>query len=215
LTWERELLGIYLSRHPLTAYEGILARLAKPIDSLDRSFDGKAVNTGGSITEVREITTKSGSRMAFVKISDLVSETELIIFPKIYAQSSEIWRVDNVILARGKVDFSRGELKILVEQARIIKEDEEAQPGSAFDSTVSAESIKQRLYIRLEDSQDQPVLMTLKEKLDGYRGDTEVVLVTGANADKQIIKLPQTIAINEESLRELATIFGSTNVVVR
>ncbi len=215
LAWERELLGIYLSRHPLSPYEKILTRLAKPINSIDQAADGRLVNTGGSITDVREITTKKGSKMAFVKLSDLNSETELIIFPKLYAQSASLWRVDNVILARGKADFSRGELKILVEQARIIDEDEKPGTGGAFDDSGVGAAARQRLYIRLEDSQDQPMLMTLKEKLDGHRGDTEVVLVTGASAAKQIIKLPQMIAINEESLRELALIFGSTNVVIR
>jgi hypothetical protein len=75
--------------------------------------------------------------------------------------------------------------------------------------------LKQRLYIRLEDAQNQPLLLTLKEKLDGHSGETEVVLVTGESTQKQIIKLPQTISINEQSLRELASLFGSTNVVVR
>jgi hypothetical protein len=76
-------------------------------------------------------------------------------------------------------------------------------------------SIKQRLYIRLENSEDQPLLITLKEKLDGYHGETEVVLVTGPVNSKQIIKLPQTIEVNEESLRDLASVFGALNVVVR
>jgi DNA polymerase-3 subunit alpha len=216
LAWERELLGIYLSRHPLSAYETILARLAKPINSIDQSADGKLVNAGGSITAVREITTKKGAKMAFVRLADLNSETELIIFPKLYAKGPELWQVDNVILARGKVDYSRGELKILVEQARPIKDDEKPTAGGAFDEGRNESGFsKQRLYIRLEDSQDQPVLMTLKQKLDGYKGDTEVVLVTGVSTSKQIIKLPQMIAVSEESLRELASLFGSTNVVVR
>jgi hypothetical protein len=59
------------------------------------------------------------------------------------------------------------------------------------------------------------LLLTLKEKLDGHQGDTEVVLVTGESSQKQVIKLPQTVSINETSLRELAGLFGSTNVVVR
>jgi hypothetical protein len=75
-------------------------------------------------------------------------------------------------------------------------------------------SLKQRLYIRLENSDDQLLLITLKEKLDGYHGETEVVLVTGPTDSKQIIKLPQTIDVNEESLRDLASIFGALNVVV-
>jgi succinyl-CoA synthetase alpha subunit len=74
---------------------------------------------------------------------------------------------------------------------------------------------KQRLYIRLEDSSNQPILVTLKEKLESYSGETEVILVTGPSASKQIIKLPQAIDVNEESLRDLASVFGALNVVVR
>lgn len=155
--------------------------------------------------------------MAFVKIADLSGEVELIIFPKTYATSADIWSQDNVIIAKGKVDFSRNEeLKILVEEVALISQEE----ANKFDETKAKkpdelQALKQRLYIRMEDSQNQPQLLTLKEKLDGYAGETEVVLVTGAKSAKQIIKLPQTININEESLRELASIFGSTNVVVR
>jgi hypothetical protein len=67
----------------------------------------------------------------------------------------------------------------------------------------------------LENSSDQPQLMSLKDKLDSFQGDTEVVIVTGTTATKQAIKLPQTISVNEESLRALAAIFGSTNIVVK
>lgn len=67
----------------------------------------------------------------------------------------------------------------------------------------------------MEKSDDQPALMTLKESLDKHSGQTEVVLVAGPSDSRQIIKLPQTIDLNEESLRQIAKIFGSTNVVVR
>jgi len=222
LGWERELLGIYLSAHPLAVYKDILNYKAVAITALGPEHDGRVLSVGGSISQVREISTKKGSKMAFVKITDLAGETELIIFPKTYAQNPELWQVDRIILAKGKIDYSRNqELKILVEAARHITEDE----ATNFDKTTAGTEdnrldsgsglLKQRLYIRMEDSHNQPKLHTLKEKLDGYRGETEVVLVTGEKTSKQIIKLPQTIDVSEESLRELALIFGSTNVVVR
>ncbi len=67
----------------------------------------------------------------------------------------------------------------------------------------------------MADSSDHPLLVSLKEKLDDFRGDTEVVIVTGIDEDKQAIKLPQTMNINEESLRALATLFGSRNVIIK
>jgi DNA polymerase-3 subunit alpha len=153
--------------------------------------------------------------MAFVKIIDLAGETELIVFPKTYAQTMDIWIQDNIVIVKAKVDFSRNdELKLLVEEVKLVSEDEAKNFDGSKEPAVD-EQLKRRLYIRLEDSSNQPKLLTLKQKLDGYSGDTEVVLVTGAKDSKQIIKLPQTISISEESLRDLASIFGSTNVVVR
>ncbi len=216
LNWERELLGLYLSHNPLESYSKILNSLAKPIISITKELDGRTVTVGGSISQLREISTKNGSKMAFARLADTTGELELIIFPKTYAASPEHWQRDNIIIAKGRVDFSRSdEPKVLVEEAKLISEDDAQsfRSGGYGGEAVLSESIKQRLYIRLEDSGNQPLLLTLKEKLDGHRGDTEVVLVTGAQ--KQIIKLPQTININEESLRELAGLFGSTNVVVR
>ncbi len=222
LAWERELLGLYLTHHPLQQYEAILNRDTRPLSEISKTLDGRTVTVGGSITQVREISTKTGSKMAFVQIAGLDGETELVIFPKTYSLTANIWQRDNVVLAKGRVDYSRNdELKILVEEARLITDDDTEKPGKANTdnskqkSSTKVDVSKQRLYIRLENSQSHPMLINLKEKLDGYRGETEVVLVTGEKLAKQIIKLPQTISINEESLRELALIFGSTNVVVR
>jgi DNA polymerase III subunit alpha len=177
---------------------------------------------GGAINQSREISTKNGSKMAFVGLADATSEIEAVIFPKLYAQTAENWQRDNFVLAKGKIDFSRSdEPKFLVEEAVFLSEEDARnyKKGGEFPKLNNFSrdelSLKQRLYIRLEDSQNQPLLLTLKEKLDGYRGETEVVLVTGEDTKKQIIKLPQTISINEQSLRDLATLFGSTNVVVR
>jgi DNA polymerase-3 subunit alpha len=216
LAWERELLGLYLSHNPLEAYEAMLASLGQPLNSITIEHGGKLLTLGGTITQIREISTKNGSKMAFVRLADSAGEVEAVVFPKTYASSSQVWQRDNVVIVKGKADFSRSdEPKILVEEARLITEEDakDFKPGSRLNGI--GDNGKQRLYIRLEDSSNQPLLITLKEKLEGHRGDTEVVLVTGETAKKQVIKLPQTISINEESLRELAGLFGSTNVVVR
>src|SRR6185312_2759328 len=94
---------------PLESYKKILSARATPIVSLGKHLDGRVLKVGGSISQIREITTKNGSKMAFVKLADLESETELIVFPKTYAQAPEIWVQDNIIIAKAKVDFSRNE----------------------------------------------------------------------------------------------------------
>lgn len=221
LAWERELLGLYLSQNPMEAYENALSKITKPILGITKDSDGKIATIGGIISSIREISTKNGSKMAFVRLADSTAEMELVVFPKTYTQSLNVWQRDNIIIAKGKVDFSRSdEPKLLVEQANVLSDDDIDGYESPGDENQKppvglAETLKQRLYIRLEDSDNQPLLLSLKEKLDGHSGETEVVLVTGISSKKQIIKLPQTISINEQSLRELAGLFGSTNVVVR
>ncbi len=242
LAWERELLGIYLSRHPLEQFSSILEKKASAIGGLREDSDGQTVTVGGSLVSLREITTKNGSKMAFARLADISGEIELVVFPKLYEKSPHTWLRDNIILARGKLstrDRRSGspsdDWKILAEQARVINLDDgedmsltepENERPTYFrapkkpesinsDTTASKSTLKQRLFIRLENSSDQPMLVSLKEELDKFGGDTEVVIVTGESDAKQVIKLPQMISVNEESLRAIAAIFGPRNVVVR
>ncbi|MDB5161114.1 MAG: dnaE [Candidatus Saccharibacteria bacterium] len=228
LSWERELLGIYLSYHPLEAFEVILSEKTVPMNQIKDGMDGSKTVVGGAVQDVREITTKKGSKMAFVKLADTFSEVEVVIFPNIYDKTAAIWQRDQVVILKGKIDSTRGgDIKIIAEDAKLVTREEAesykskgksiAPPKTNSPVPMSA-PVKEgppRIYIRLEDSSNQPLLLELKEKLDGYSGTNEVVLVTGPHSNKQIIKLPQTVDINEESIRELAKIFGSTNVVVR
>jgi DNA polymerase-3 subunit alpha len=226
LQWERELLGLYLSKHPLEDFEAILADQTIKLADIKSEMDGTIVKIGGSVTQVREITTKNGSRMAFAKIADQTGELELVIFPKIY-HSGELTK-DSVIIVRGRVN-SRGrdntasdELKVIADKIETLTaQDARNYTPSTHKSTAAHARLEstvkavQRLYIRIEDSEDQNQLMALKQKLDNHRGETEVVIVTGPSESKQVIKLPQTVSLNEQSMRDLAAVFGPTNVVVR
>jgi len=228
MAWERELLGLYLSRHPLEDYGDILEGQTTAIAELSDQMEGASIVVGGAISSVREIVTKNGAKMAFVKIADRSGEIELVVFPKRYQDNQSIWQRDHVLIVRGNLGSGRsaataGELKVLVDEVTSLSSggipNNPSVPASPkVNKTTRAEpkdQTPQRLYIRLNDSSDQPLLLALKEKLDDYKGETEVVLVTGEESSKQAIKLPQTIAVNESSLRELATVFGATNVVVK
>jgi DNA polymerase-3 subunit alpha len=124
LVWERELLGLYLSQHPLDAFSTLLGEQTVPLNSLKPEFDGKPVTVGGIVLESREILTKKGQKMAFVKIEDEFGETELLLFPSTYQQTIGLWERDKVIIARGKInakdrDGNIGtEVKVLVDDGR-------------------------------------------------------------------------------------------------
>lgn len=236
LAWERELLGLYLSHHPLDDYEALLAERTVALNQIKEGMDGYLATVGGAIIEKREITTKSGAKMAFVKLADTLGEIEIVVFPKTYEKSADAWQRDQVLLVTGRIDSTRGgDIKLIAEEAQVVTRDEAKNYQPSGQKTVinrfsprptyggyakkarpaAASQETQRLYIRLEDSSNQPLLIELKQALDGYSGSSEVVLVTGPTSNKQAIKLPQQIDINEESVRKLADLFGSTNVVVK
>lgn len=236
LQWERELLGLYLSQHPLTAYETILQEKSVPINQLVEEHDNKTTTVGGAIADVREIMTKNGQKMAFVKIADQFGELELIIFPGTYAETEGIWQQDNVILAKGKITSkdkqgkSLGEVKLLVNEARQITTAEadnyhatgkkpktpklkQMAPGTSDSTTTTSKnSPPSRLYIRLHSSEDQDALRLIKEAIDSHQGETEVVLVLGPDDKRQAIRLPSRIAAHDQGLDRLRQVVGEDNV---
>ncbi len=101
LQWERELLGLYLSSHPLDAFDEYLREQTHDLTVLMPEFDDVPVTVGGVITAVRQIATKNGDKMAFVKIENKTGEIELIIFPKTYESCQELLIQDKIIVATG------------------------------------------------------------------------------------------------------------------
>lgn len=240
LLWERELLGLYLSQHPLELYETFLSEHATPLNKLKPEHDGRAVNIGGSILDVREITTKNGQKMAFIRIEDQFEGIEIILFPSSYQRTAGLWERDKVVLIRGKVsakdrDGNLGnEVKVMVDDAREVTPEQAAtyqatgkkiktpkasvkvasNPNNPASNDTISRTVAppERMYIRLPNTDNQEMLMTLKQTIDKYAGSTDVVLVLGDEAKKQIIKLPSGVNNTPEALVEFSELVGATNI---
>lgn len=212
LAWERELLGIYLSHHPLAEFKDFLAKKATPISSLNQDLEGKTVNIGGTITDSREIVTKNGQKMAFVKLADMSGEVELIIFPKLYAKSSEMLGRDSVIITSGKLSskdkngMTASEIKILVDKIEPLTHE------SASKKELRSGLVVPKLYLRLDSADDKQLLEQLKDHIDKNVGDTEVILVVGSNGTKQAIKLPNKVNARKELIGSLESLVGKEMV---
>ncbi len=228
LTWERELLGIYISEHPLDEYRDILAEKSVPIDKIEPEHHNKIATVGGAIKTIRSINTKNGQKMAFVQIEDHFGDMELVFFPSVYQTYSPILVQDKVFIATGKLttqDRSGNvtEPKMLVETLLEINSDEVAgfKPKKirkpkvktvAAKSNTSDSIAEKRLFIRLENSQNQDLLKTLKQTIDDNGGPTDVLLVLGADDEKQVIKLPMKINYDEKSKSKLTELVGADNI---
>lgn len=235
LLWERELLGIYLSRHPLETYEAFLDEQTIPLSQLQPEHNGKGVVVGGYITDVREITTRKGQKMAFVQIEDRYSELEVILFPGSYQQTAGIWERDKVVLIQGKVSAKDkdgaqlDQIKVLVDDARevTIQQAEQYQPNGKkrkpprVAKTQPAKPLDPktdaviRLFVRMPSGDDTATLTSLKQTIDDHQGDTEVVLVLGDDASRQVIKLPGGIDPEGLGVQKLSALIGAENVVLR
>lgn len=130
LTWERELLGLYISAHPLDNYDTYFDEQTVNLNRIEPEFDGKKATIGGLITTVRTIITKSGSKMAFVGLEDKTGEGEVIVFPNLYQEvgaklsQDAVIRVEGRINARDRDGNLTSETKVIADTVMLVTEQE-------------------------------------------------------------------------------------------
>lgn len=122
LTWERELLGLYISAHPLDNYEAYFEEQTVPLRQMTPDIDGKNITIGGLVSTVRTIVTKAGTKMAFIGIEDKTGEAEIIVFPNLYEKTGGKLLQDAVVRVSGKVS-ARDKEGTLLQEAKMIADE--------------------------------------------------------------------------------------------
>lgn len=116
LNWERELIGLYVSDHPLSPYQNILSqRVTHFSHQLAEAQDKEKTVVAGMVDRFRQHLTKKGNNMGFVTLEDMYGKIDLVIFPSVWEKVYHLIEMDAVIQAEGRVDASRGDPKILVD----------------------------------------------------------------------------------------------------
>ncbi len=119
LMWEKELLGLFVSGHPLDAHREKLTALGTTVESLKTLKDGSVAVVGGIIDDVRTILTKKGAKMAFVKLTDYTGTLELVLFPEALFAHKEFFETpDRCIKVKGKISERNGEKSMIVERVK-------------------------------------------------------------------------------------------------
>ncbi len=120
LGWERELIGLYVSDHPLNQAAGVLEGVVTHYSSqLGELEQHEQVRVAGIVTRMRSHVTKSGQPMAFVSLEDVQGVLELVIFPRTWERVAELVQVGRIVLVDGKVDLASGDPKILVDNLTV------------------------------------------------------------------------------------------------
>jgi DNA polymerase-3 subunit alpha len=117
LDWERELLGLYVSDHPLsTVMDSLKKHVTHFAQDLSEAKHHERVSVAGIVTNIRQHQTKNGKNMAFATIEDIQGTIDLVLFPDTWNKFSDLVRFDEIIYVRGKADANGGQPKVLVDQ---------------------------------------------------------------------------------------------------
>lgn len=208
LSFEKEVLGIYVSGHPMEDYEGLWRAHATAAASdflldeetgVSKAADNQDVTVGGMITEVKLKYTKNNQVMSFVTLEDLTGSMEVIVFPKAYETYSELLREDSKVFVQGRVS------------------QEEARDSKLLARTVTPfEAVPRELWIRFQDMDDyrerESELMSIVNENGGR--DQVVIYIQSPRAMKRL-PAGQGIQAGEQVIRILKERFGTQNVTVR
>ena len=115
LRMEKETLGVYVSEHPLQAIREQLRRKTDcGLAEAERRRDGEIVSVGGIVGAIKQLTTKKGEPMVFMRLDDLTGSVEVVVFNSVYGASRDLLELDNVLVVKGRVDHKQeGETKLI------------------------------------------------------------------------------------------------------
>lgn len=123
LEWEKELIGLYVSDHPITPYLALIRQNVTHFSkALAEAANKQKVTVAGLVTRVRTLMTKNGNQMAFATIEDIQGAVELVIFPKVWEKMGALVQMETVILVVGKADTEKADPKVLVDTIKPLRE---------------------------------------------------------------------------------------------
>lgn len=171
LSWEKELLGLYISDHPAKEYQAYFEKVGMPIRDISQPTVGRNVTVGGIISKIQKIYLKNQQTMLFVMIEDTFSKIEILVFPKVLENTQAVWQEDVAILVSGKISDKDGNFKLLCDTAKIVDKNEMEK----FQRVLATQKVNQRetknksaarLVITLPGSSDQDLLKKLSQFFD-------------------------------------------------
>jgi len=175
LALEKEALGLWVSEHPLHGIKDALKRKVDvPIADLPARRDGEIVTVGGIVGAIRQITTRRGEPMAFVRLDDLSGSTEVLVFNSAYAAARDLLETDRVLVVKGRVDHKDGETKLV------------ALEVAPFEQVQERREIRLRVDARRASA---GVIRDLASLVRDFPGDTRIIV------DVELSEGPRTYAL--------------------
>lgn len=127
LAWEKNLLGLYVSSHPFKYFQEVMKKALTPLAEMEDFKRDEWVIVGGVVDSLKKKITKKGAIMMFAVLQDVSGSIELMVFPKTYEKTQDIWKEGNIVCIVGKTPKEEGDNKIFVEKASILTKDNALQ----------------------------------------------------------------------------------------
>lgn len=204
LSFEKELVGMYVSTHPLAHYrKAIRQRGSVSLTFLTEvALVKQSYQTVAFVEEVRVIRTKRGESMAFVQLTDEDATFEMVIFPEQFRSYKHVLVEDAFVLIQAKLEERQGKKQGIIEDVQRFDFDDVKKEGTN----------KQAYFIQVINMSEQQVLNTLKPLVTKYPGDTPVMLYQ--KETQQVFKLrPEYYLETDYAVKkQLERLFGAENV---
>lgn len=178
LAWEKELLGLYVSEHPLDDFKDYLQTHTLPCAQLEKEQKRKIVTCGGIISSIKKIITKTSEPMLFVKLEDITSNVEILVFPSVLKKNPTVWQEDKIIIVQGRISDKDGEIKLLAEEAKEIKPEEMKKWREKNKENLKNQNNLSSGSLEIIIPQNAPsdLFQKLKEVLKSSSGKQDVIL---------------------------------------
>ena len=212
--WEKELLGLYVSSHPFAAYQKILENALTTVHDLPGIGRKQWVVVGGVIESMKKKITRAGKAMMFVTIQDVTGNLELLVFPKTYETTKNVWAEGRTVCVVGRTGDEEGDEKLFVERAYEITDEnvrelrsQMAGVGSAnmFNSSSSSEKkavtptiVEDIFEITISSELLKKNADLIKEIIKKYPGSSKVYLKVGDKKIKTSFSVEKTDRLKKD-----------------
>ncbi|MFA6197674.1 MAG: DNA polymerase III subunit alpha [Patescibacteria group bacterium] len=220
LTWEKQLLGLYITAHPFSEYAEVVKDRVTPIANLLSCAGSDTVIIAGMVTGLKKILTKSHETMFFAKIEDSTGAVEVLVFPKILSEKSAPWVEDQAILVSGRITDKDSERKIIANDAAILNLPDATSIMNSFippqyvvtNTLPITES--GNLYVYVPPQTDQTIYDKLKQILLKYPGEQSVYVVLPGVRGQRIIKADLRVSYADSLTNEVNQLLGPKSVKI-
>ena len=185
LTWEKELLGLYVSEHPFKEFAPRIRHLTIPIADLSKHIQAKKVRIGGIISTTKKIFTKKNEPMMFCKLEDGQTDCEVVVFPRVLKENPNLWVTDRMLVVSGRPSEDDGKMKILAESAYELSSD---NIDDVADIKVYDDQTLGRGFEFLEAPPKIQYIQPNIQQKNAVKGTRSVALRVGATLPETVIK---------------------------